>query len=62
MVPEGKETLTRACLAAVARRAGVALVISFAEIDREYENGCVLNCVIDDQARCIRITAPEVRP
>lgn len=58
---EIRESLAWACLAAVARRAGVPLVISFAEIDREYEDGCTLNCVIDDEAKCIRITAREVR-
>jgi hypothetical protein len=61
MAAEREQRLARACLAALARRAGVALVVTHEEIEREYANGAQLVCVSDGGAKCVRISVPEER-
>lgn len=63
-----KDKLARACLAALARRAGKAgLVVSFDEIDYEFPDD-EIELAGDGDAKCVRITAtwlpakPEVLP
>jgi len=55
------QSLTRACLAAIARRAGVSLVVTYEEIEREYRTDAGLALASDADAKCVRITVPEVR-
>jgi hypothetical protein len=58
MAPEYEQTLVRACLAALARRAGVgALVVAFDEIDLERADRLVMVC--DGDAKCVRIAIEE---
>jgi hypothetical protein len=57
-----EQRLARACLAALARRASVALVVTNEEIEREYANGAQLVCVSDAGAMCVRISVREGRP
>ncbi len=56
--PEDK--LIRACLAALARRVGVGLVVTQEELEREITGGTKLRFAFDDDADCVRITVPEV--
>lgn len=60
MMPEYEDRFVRACLAALARRAEVGLVITFAEIEAEYERPADLALAIDGDGKCVRITT-EVR-
>jgi hypothetical protein len=57
---EYEQKLVRACLAALARRAGVGLVVTFAEIEAEYDRPTDLALAIDGDGKCVRI-ATEVR-
>lgn len=58
---EQEEKLFRACSAALARRGkSRALVISFEEIQNEYEKDA-LEVTCDSEAHCIRVSLPEVR-
>lgn len=61
MTQEFEEKLVRACLAALARRASVDLVVAFADIEAEYDKPSGLALAVDGDARCVRITVPEVR-
>jgi hypothetical protein len=61
MTPEYEQKLVRACLAALARRIDVGLVVAFDDIEREYANDTRLEIACDDDAKCVRITAPELR-
>jgi hypothetical protein len=62
MTPEYEQKLVRACLAAIARRTGVGLVVTDEAIEHEYENDTKLDLVCDAVAKCVRISVPEVRP
>ena len=62
MTPEYEQKLVRACLAAIARRTGVGLVVTAEDIEREYENDTKLDLVCDVAAKCVRVSVPEVRP
>ena len=61
MLLNDEQKLVRACLAALARRVNVGLVVTYDDIEREYANDTRLEIACDDQAKCARITAPEVR-
>lgn len=61
MAAEHEQMLTRACLAALARRAGVPLVVTYDEIEREYGGDARLALASDAGAKCVRITVPEDR-
>lgn len=61
MTQECEHKLVRACLAALVRRASVGLVVTFAEIEAEYERPCDLALAVDSDGKCVRIST-EVRP
>ena len=61
MASEQEQRLARACLAAVARRAGAPLVIRYEEIQREYGADALLALAPDAEAKCVRISISEVR-
>lgn len=61
MTPKYEQQLVRACLAALARRTGVGLVVTDEAIEREYENDTKLDLVCDVAAKCVRISVPEVQ-
>ena len=61
MASEQEQRLARACLAALARRAGAPLIIRYEEIEREYGADAQLSLASDAKAKCVRISIPEVR-
>lgn len=61
MTQEYEQKLSRACLAALARRAGTALVVTDEEIEREHANDARVACERDAIAKCVRITVPAAR-
>lgn len=58
MQPDDK--LIRASLAALARRAGVGLVVTRAEIEHELDGDTRVRIGFDKDADCYRISIPEV--
>lgn len=61
MTPENEQKLARACLAALARRAGSGvLVVSYEEIGRELANDIRVEIISDCEAKCVRLWAPEI--
>lgn len=60
MVGETKETMIRACLAALARRAGkTGLVVRYDEIGHDFHDH-EIELACDGDARCVRITAASL--
>jgi hypothetical protein len=51
--------VVRACLAALARRSGVGLLVSYSEIGREMDNDTTPEIICDGDAKCARIYVPE---
>lgn len=60
MMQDYEQKLIRACLAALARRMNIGLVVTFAEIEAEYEKAADLAMAVDADAKCVRITLQEV--
>jgi hypothetical protein len=61
MTQEYEQKLVRACLAALARRISVGLVVTFADIEAEYEKPSDLSIAVDGDAKCVRIAAAGVQ-
>ena len=61
MTQEYEQKLIRACLAALTRRTGMGLVVAYGDIEREMANDVRFDIACDVDAKCVRITVPEVR-
>jgi hypothetical protein len=61
MAHQSEQNLIPACLAALARRVGVGLIVTYEEIERETDNDTRLEIACDGDAKCVRITVPEMR-
>ena len=59
MTHDYEQRLVRACLAALARRSGGGLLISYLEIGRELASGSTPEIVCDGDAKAARIYVPE---
>ena len=58
-----KTSLLLACLAAIVRRSGTAIVLADEDVQAAFDNHTELERERDPRAKCVRLTAPgEARP
>ncbi len=59
MIQDYEQRVVRACLAALARRSGAGLLVSYADIGREMDSETTPEIVCDGDGKCARIYVPE---